>query len=78
MLYTHPFNYRLSGTTRVSQYQKGKTNLDFTEARDNEWQWNPSAPRSRQHATAQFLQAGCPSCRPTNSVRALKAKMHAL
>jgi len=23
----------------VSQYQKGKTNLDFTEARDNEWQW---------------------------------------
>jgi len=31
----------LSGTTRVSQYQKGKTNLDFTEARDDEWQWNP-------------------------------------
>ena len=27
------------GTTRVSQYQKGKNNLDFTEARDNEWQW---------------------------------------
>jgi len=24
----------------VSQYQKGKTNLDFTEARDNEWQWH--------------------------------------
>jgi len=23
----------------VSRYQKGKTNLDFTEARDNEWQW---------------------------------------
>jgi len=20
-------------------YQKGKTNLDFTEARDSEWQW---------------------------------------
>ena len=30
----HPFNGPLSGTTRVSQYQKGKTNLDFTEARD--------------------------------------------
>jgi len=28
----------LSGTTRVSRYQKGKTNLDFTEARDSEWQ----------------------------------------
>jgi len=22
-----------------------------------------------------FLQAGCPSCRPTNSVKALKAKL---
>ena len=30
----------LSGTTRVSRYQKGKTNLDFTEARDSEWQWH--------------------------------------
>jgi len=24
----------------VNQYQKGKTNLDFTEATDSEWQWN--------------------------------------
>jgi len=24
----------------VSQYQKGKTNLDFTEAKDSEWQWH--------------------------------------
>jgi len=24
----------------VSQYQKGKTNLDFTKARDSEWQWH--------------------------------------
>jgi len=23
----------------VSWYQKDKTNLDFTEARDSEWQW---------------------------------------
>jgi len=30
----------LSEATRVSQYQKGKTNLDFTEARDSEWQWH--------------------------------------
>ena len=36
---THPFNGPLSGTTQVSRYQKGKTNLDFTEARDSEWQW---------------------------------------
>ena len=26
--------------TQVSRYQKGKTNLDFTEARDSEWQWH--------------------------------------
>jgi len=24
----------------VSRYQKGKTNLDFTEARDSGWQWH--------------------------------------
>jgi len=24
----------------VSRYHKGKTNLDFTEARDSEWQWH--------------------------------------
>jgi len=37
---THPLNGPLSGTIRVSRYQKGKTNLDFTEARDSEWQWH--------------------------------------
>jgi len=30
---------RFSGTTRVNRYQKGKTNLDFTEASKSEWQW---------------------------------------
>jgi len=34
--HTHTFNGPFSGTTRVGQYQKGKTNLDFTEARDSE------------------------------------------
>ena len=38
--HTHPFNGPFSGTTWVSWYQKGKTNLDFTEARDSEWQWH--------------------------------------
>ena len=37
---THPFNGPFSRTTRVSRYQKGKTNLDFTEARNSEWQWH--------------------------------------
>jgi len=54
--HTHPFNGPLSGTTRVSQYQKGKTNLNFTAARDSEWQWHQlgmckSAPLSRQITT---------------------------
>jgi len=35
---TTPIQQPFSGTTQVSQYQKGKTNLDFTEARDSEWQ----------------------------------------
>ena len=40
ILLLHSFNGPLSGTTQVSRYQKGKTNLDFTEARDSEWQWH--------------------------------------
>jgi len=31
-------NGPLSGTTQVSWYLKGKTNLDFTQERDSEWQ----------------------------------------
>ena len=34
--HTQPFNGPFSGTTRVCRYQKGKTNLDLTEARDGE------------------------------------------
>ena len=164
--HTHTLNGTLSGTTHVSRYQKGKTNLDFTGARDSERQWHQlghmqvctslqtdnhtstslisiftgqmpvlppnflvwkkflththtyltahclglprwartrkvkpiwilleqetvsgngiswaickCAPRSRQITTpaphySVFLQARCPSCRPTNSVKALKA-----
>jgi len=67
----------------VSRYQKGETDLDFTEARDSEWQWHQlghmqvctSLQTDNHTSTAllSFLQAGCPSCRPTNSVKALKA-----
>jgi len=38
--HTRTFNGPLSRTTQVSRYQKGKTNLNFTEARDSEWQWH--------------------------------------
>jgi len=81
--HTHTFNGPLSGTIRVSRYQKGKTNLDFTEARDSEWRWHQLGHmqvcislQTDNHASTpplSFLQAGCPSCRPTNSVKALKA-----
>jgi len=80
--YIHTFNGPLSGTTQVSQYQKGKTNLDFTEARDIEWQWHQLgymqvciSLQTDNHASTpplSFLRARCPSCRPTNSVKALK------
>jgi len=70
----------------VSRYQKGKTNLDFIEARDSEWQWHQlgdmqvcTSLQTDSHTSTpplSFLQAGCPSCRPTNSVKALKAQLH--
>jgi len=70
----------------VSQYQKGKTNLDFTEATDSEWQWHQlghmqvcTSLQTDDHASTpllSFLQAGCPSCRPTDSVKALKDNIH--
>jgi len=83
--HTHPFNGPLSGNTRVSWYQKGgKTNPDFTEARDSEWHWHQlgnmqvcTSPQAGNHASTppfSFLQAGCPSCHSTNSVKALKAQ----
>ena len=44
------------------------------------WAIYKSAPRSRQTTMptphhSVFLQAGCPSCRPTNSVKVLKAQL---
>jgi len=85
--HTHTHLTALSGTTRVSRYQKGKTNLDFTEARDSGWQWHQlgymqvCAPLQTDNRTSTptlfmfFLQVGCPSCRPTNSVKALKLQV---
>jgi len=67
----------------VGWYQKGKTNLDFTEARDSECQWHQLGHmqvcillQTDYHASISplsVLQAGCPSCLPTNSIKALKA-----
>jgi len=68
----------MPGTNRVSQYQKGKTNLDFTEARDSEWQWHQlgirkSAPHSRQitmptpHHSVFYRPDALPVAQPTAS-----------
>jgi len=64
-----------------------KTDLNFTEARDSEWQWHQlgrmqvcTSLQTDNHASSpplSFLQAGCPSCRPTNSLKALK-EQHAV
>jgi len=61
--------------------RKGKTNLDLLEQEIVSgsgicWAICKSAPhprQPRQHPTTQFLQARCPSCHPTNSIKALKA-----
>jgi len=64
----------------VSQYQKGRANLDFTEARDSEWQWHQlgrvqvcTSLQTDNHASIpplSFLQAGCLSGHPANSFKA--------
>jgi len=78
---THtPVKHPFSRTTRVSRYQQGKTNLDFTEARDSEWQWHQLGHmqvctwlQTDNHISTpplSFLQAGCPSCHPTEALKA--------
>ena len=80
--------WNLSGTTWVSRYQKGKTrkgktNLDLLEQEIVSgsgicWAICKSAPlhlvpdNHTNIPPLSFLQAGYPSCRPTNSVKALK------
>jgi len=60
-----------------------KNQSEFTGARDSEWQWQKLGHmqiytfiQTHSHASippSSFLQAGCPSCCPTNSSKALKA-----
>ena len=81
--HTHPSNGHLSGTTRVSRYQKAKPiwillKQETVSGSGISWAICKFARRSRQITIpvphqSSFLQAGCPSCRPTNSVKALKA-----
>jgi len=80
------FNGPLSRTTQLSRYQKVKTNVDLLQQETVSgcgisWAIYKSALRSRQITMpaphhSVFLQARCPSCCPTNSVRALKTHTH--
>ena len=72
----------------MSQYQKGKTNLDFTEARDMDsgisWAICKSAPRSRQittpapHHSVFYRPDALPAAQPTVSKHWRHAKNAAL
>ena len=53
---------RFSGITQVCQYQKSKINVDFTEARNSEWQWHQlghiqvcTSLQSDNHASTPLL-----------------------
>jgi len=69
--------------TAKRHYYYYKVNLDFIEARNNEWQWHQlgrmqvcTSLQTDNHASTpplSVLQAGCPSCRPTKSIKALKS-----
>ena len=83
--HTHTFNGPLSGTTQVSRYQKGKTSVWILLKQETVggsgvgWAIMQVciSLQTDNHASTPpliFLQAGCPSCRPTNSVNAPEAE----
>jgi len=64
-----------TGEHPVAGTRKVKTNLDFTEARDSEWQWHQLGHMQTEYHVStpllSFFYSGCPSCHPTKSVKAL-------
>jgi len=72
---------REAGTRKVNQ-------SGFTGGRDSECQWHQlghmeicASPQADNHASItplSFSQAGCPSCCPINSAKALKAQFKAI
>jgi len=77
------FNGLFSRTTWVRRHQKGKPFWILLEQEVTRWQLyqlnhmqiicTSLQTEPRQYLTTQFLQVGCPSCRATNRVKALKA-----
>ena len=81
--YIHPFNGPFSGTTQVSQYQKGETNLDFTEARDSEWPWHQlghmqvcTSLQTDNHASTPPLSFYRPDALPAAQTTASRHRRH--
>jgi len=70
----------------VSRYQKGKTNLDFTEARDSEWQWHQlrhmqvctlhQTEKPHQHPTTQFFTGRMPLLLPNQQRQKTEGMSH--
>jgi len=70
----------------VSRYQKGKTNPDFTEARDSEWQWHPldhmqvcTLLQTNNHAstpTAQYFTGRMPFLLPNQQCQSTEGIKH--
>jgi len=62
----------------MSQYQKGKTNLDFTEVRDSEWQWHQMGHMQvctslqTDNPTAQFFTCRMPFLLPNQQHQSTK------
>jgi len=80
----HPFNGLFSRTTWVSRHQNDKPLWILVEQEMVGWLWHQldhiqficTSLQTDNHTSTsplRFLQARCPSCRPTNSIKALKA-----
>jgi len=65
----------------VSRYQKGKTNLDFTEARESGWQWHQlghmqvsTSLQADNHATTQFFTGQTPFLPPNQQCQSTEGR----
>jgi len=70
----------------VSRYQKGKTDLDFTEARDSEWQLHQlghmqvctslQTDKEHQHSTTRFFTGRMPFLPPDQQHQSTEGKLN--
>jgi len=75
---------RLQRDTRLSRYQKGRTNLDFTEASDIGWQWHQLQDYASLHLAPDdhaitpplsvFYRPDCPVLPPNQQRQSTEGK----